>query len=598
MSYTRQLLSESEQRLAHTIRAAQLNQSSEDGWIVTQSGGHTPETYDRTQVRSGRETAVGYLLNRLSGTSSDHEDLRMIERLLSLVNDDPASRTFGCMRWYAEESAVSDTNAAFFSVFPLVVLEIARPELIPMDHLRLIRTLLARTTPWFAAECSEPRLYYPNKIISDGSMLLGIGTLLEDDAVTTQALSFLREWNSYTDDRGWGWGENISLGYQRVILIALRLAIRAATPVDAVLAADLSRHEEAILAEAAFHDGAEFVPTIRSYNFSGSAYKGSLCYALIGHPDNDFQALAKQSGQAWAKAIALLLFADELSGRQYAAPAVPRGRSCRVFDRSTAVTWIGDGIRLGSVSRFPVMPDHYQQSGWGLGWQSFPVSALVGSVGVSKLLWYAKSGDTETTHPYYGDDGLHRNYVLAGKRPYPAVVTHAAQRDGTAIVVRSISRIHDHAIDVADQWLFKRGRGSVTERDGWYLQLTADTALAVRPLYAFRSGCSKLEPPKPVVVEAGDDLAVRVALHNAEDGALASDRLEVAWIIAARDHVAGEDELIASLAELRVRDEARYPFTVPRMDYAYVREITLSGSTAQLAKPLSLSVDYHRDLWR
>jgi len=522
----------------------------------------------------------------------------MLERLTSLVDSDTNSKTFGCMRWFAEESTVSDTNAAFFALFPLATLAICRPDLVPANHLQEIQSLLEQTTPWFKAECNEPKLYYPNKSLSDGAMLLATGTLLESDSLTTQALAFLRRWSDYTSERGWGWGENISLGYQRVILIALRLAQNLASSHDTSLAKQLGDYKHDILEEALFHDGAEFVPSIRSYNFSGGVRVNSLSYALVGHPESAITDLVSYSGQEWAKSIMLLLFARELEQTTYHPQMVPRTRTRRVFDDSYATTWIGEGIRLGTVSRFPVMPDHYQQTGWGLGWQSFPVSALVDERGVSTLLWYARREEEETTHPYCGDDGLHRNYVLAGRRPYPAVATHAVQDERVAVVVRTVSRIHDDAIDFADQWLFRGSAGLVKQSDEWFVQQSGHTCLAVKPLLRYGSDSSALETPEPELVSQGDDEAVRVVLHQAQDGPLAADRLEAAWVIVAHDSAESLETVLAELDQIKIDDRALYPTSVPRMDYAYVRAIDISGFGSKGNQSLSLNVDYHYDLWR
>jgi hypothetical protein len=583
--------------MARQIVTAQTIQLHADDWVVVRTSGHTPETYECTSVRSGRETAVGYVLNRLCQKPSDG-DTKMLDNLLSLVDTDTASKTYGCMRWYAEETQVSDTNAAFFSVMPLAVLAFARPDLVPAGDMSRMRTIFAQTLPWFIHECRNPRLYYPNKIISDGAVLLAMGTLLGDTAAVDQALAFLRSWSEYTEDRGWGWGENISLGYQRVILISLRFSILLSRSSDEALSDTLARHESEILAEAAFHDGAEFVPSIRSYNFSGAVRKSSFSYSLLGHPESRFETLIGEPGQAWTKTIALLLFPAELSAAEYESPPVPRERVRRIFDRSTATTWVGDGVRLGTISRFPVMPDHYQQDGWGLGWQSFPVSAALGEAGVSALYWYARKSDVETSHPYYGADGLKRNYVLAGRRPYPAVATHAAQSGGVAIVIRTISRMHDEPLDLADQWVFRKGRDSVTQYGEWYVQHSGSAILAVRPLACFCSGSDSLQPAMPEMNNLGNDLAIRVALHSESAGPLLSDRLESAWVIVAADGVPEPSQMHGVLDGLQIEDEARFDFSLPRMNYAYTRVICLSDPSLKAESPVELCVDYHTDLWR
>lgn len=224
--------------------------------------------------------------------------------------------------------------------------------------------------------------------------------------------------------------------------------------------------------------------------------------------------------------------------------------------------------------------------------------AVKPDAGVCSLYWYARTGDTVTTHPYYGEDGLQRNYVLAGRRPYPAVTTHAAQRGGLAIVVRTISRIHDAPIEFADQWVFRTGRNRVTEHGAWFVHHSGGAALAVRPLSRFRSGSDSLEPADPTTYPLGEDLAVRVLLHSSEEGALSADRLEAAWIVVARDDVTDPVQLGEYLDTLQIIDEAHYDFSLPRMSYAYTRAISVADPAAGAVDPVALHVDYHTDLWR
>ena len=68
-----------------------------------------------------------------------------------------------------------------------------------------------------------------------------------------------------------------------------------------------------------------------------------------------------------------------------------------------ATSHVEGALRLGTVSRFPVMPACYGAAGGGLGWQSMPASFLVEEQNYGFVQWDSRPADgVRRTHPASG----------------------------------------------------------------------------------------------------------------------------------------------------------------------------------------------------
>ncbi len=379
----------------------------EDGLVRYDRPGHTRQIAHLPVCHEGRYSAGYYALETLlesknmleastgsSGRSAAQrlETLRALERLQIT---DPEDSHYGAFRWYAEESAVQDSNAAFFILMPLVSLRLRAPGAVPPAHTDAIDGMLRHAASWFERECREPELYYPNKTMSDGAMLLVIASLLGDEARLALSMQYFERWADYTARRGWGWGENMSLVYQSVMLNALEIALPLLQERRPELAERLEGHRRTLLDILLFHDGHEFVPTIRSYNFGGEVRRSSLAWLIAGvtgtdelenkeasrgadgpaplqlpFQANDFPTLLLFEGDFQAQgtghaaggearmAAAGGSAAGDLGGATEGFAGtpeaerlpVPRIRREKVFDDTYAYSWIGRRTRLGSLN--------------------------------------------------------------------------------------------------------------------------------------------------------------------------------------------------------------------------------------------------------
>jgi hypothetical protein len=582
-SYARQILQERfTQSVGRTIW--------DDGLIRSDGPGHTRDVSKLEQTHAGRTTAAYYAAAVLCGQMDEAFGSEILRALRSLQIVDDSSPYNGAFLWYREETRVSDSNAAFFTLMPLVCLTLCRPECHSAGHRRQIEDMMRQALIWFAHETENPSLYYPNKIVSDGALYAAMSHLLGDRGHFDKAVQFFERWSAYTTDRGWGWGENISPGYIRIIVAALRLADMAFRQQEQTeLRAQLQAHMDVLLSYNAFHGDHEFVPAIRSYNFEGNTRQNSLMLRLVGVIASDPDQLYRKEG-LWNWVNFTLLFERELE--QPPEPAtltVPRLRKERVFDDSYATSWIGHTGRLGSLNRFPVIPGSYQWPTWGLAWQSFPVSFSIDEEQISYLRWFIREGDRIRSHPAksYGDNYL--NPALFRESYYPDIQLRSAQHENVLIVVRSMSGIHHHFSEAADEWMVKRFTGNVStymsEAGVSWIVLHFEMAdVAVAALNGISSDMGKRVAIRPELEREGDQVRIRQVLYRGEEQLHHIARLETGWAVVHFDQKLAEVELHRRLNRLRIEDRSFQDGEVPRASHDELREISLIDGTDRLVE--------------
>lgn len=126
---------------------------------------------------------------------------------------------------------------------------------------------------------------------------------------------------------------------------ALSIACSVLQEHDRELAGRLSMQMDVLKQLLLFHDGEEFVPSIRSYNFRGETWRQSLLWTVAGV--TGVSALAEQTFSLNDLA-GFLLFAEELQPRENTPAALP----VRGFVRSGS-----------SMPRVPI-PGSGSVSGW------------------------------------------------------------------------------------------------------------------------------------------------------------------------------------------------------------------------------------------
>jgi hypothetical protein len=552
--------------------------------------GHSPETRTLARVHDGRTTAEWVALRCLLYGANPGER-PVLEALLRLQVITPGSPRFGCSRWYGEETQVHDTNAAFFICRLLVVRWLLEPDPAAPALGPLLRPYFERSAVWFARECGEPSLYYPNKIISDGCLCLALAHILDDQALLATAQAFLARWCMYTEKRGWGWGENLSVGYTGVILDAFWLALHFLPHGD--LRHRLLVLQDELLANLAFHAPEQPVPAIRTYNFAGDTRCRGGVYSVL-----ELGTAEPDVAPAWLGALLLRMSgADVLEriARLRVAPisATPRRREQRIFDDTVATSYVEGAARLGTVNRFPVMPGCNQHLTWGLGWQSMPASFAVAGRNYGFLQWATRlAAGVRRAHPAAGFQGGYAAPALFAEKGLPETLTLCRQQDRAAVVVRSVMHLANVAEQIVDQWRIPAfgGQCHVAGQEvrspqnagstEWVLLVYPEATVAIRPLLRLAVGAdAPVAAPLEVTWEEGA-LLLRQVLWQGPAQRLDQERTESGWVTVILPGVATAAEAARLLAEYRVEENWLADGELPRQSWQRIRRVHVHGPGA------------------
>jgi hypothetical protein len=239
----------------------------------------------------------------------------------------------------------------------------------------------------------------------------------------------------YWRGNGWGWGEHMSDTYSWVCLQELSLLLLFARRLpEAVREAYRGLLADLLAIEDAF-DGGVRVPAIRSYAFAKSPQH-------VNYRDRvrpwDGTGPAADRGPALENLFAAHGWHD------LAPPRAPARRSVTVpcFGGAVAVAHNEPDIRLGSVSRYPVMP-MAEHDTWGLCWQSFPVCFWRPGGDWGFLQWEVEAEGRTGAHPSAGTFFTsYGNAALAlGVQPPIFGRTWAIQQEGNLLALRILPAI-------------------------------------------------------------------------------------------------------------------------------------------------------------
>lgn len=507
---------------------------------------HTAEVESLPVCHNGVETANYYFVSKYFDYEIDGEGI--VTELEKMQIKDESFGPYGCMRWYREETHVADSNGAFFIIMPLALtLRFCEEKLSEAEKTVLLR-MLERGAHWFAKECKTPILYYSNKIVSDGAMLMLCSFLLKNEEVKNEARAFWRKWLEYTQNCGWGWGENASACYSVIILNALNLTLCGLEESDE-LYAPLYEARSVLINYMCYHEGYEFVPTIRSYNFTGET-RQSNPFDLI----YDKEIVIEQGVYAIGKCsvfTAHILYS--FAPKYIPQPDTGSFHKERIYEDSYAFTYKGKNVRLGTISHFPVMRESAQNNGWGLAWQSMPVGALAKAHSFAFLQFRSESEGTVRSHPAYDKHSAYLDNKLFAGENIPLENTYCKQEGNTAIVVRDLRFIANSVSYFADEWLVQNFRGEVIEYKNWTVFHYGDCVVAV---------CSPLNPTK--LKKEGDTVRLAQVCYEGEEKLLIQREWTGVWCIVALDNPDGWQKALDE-KEASVKDA--FNGKTPRIHY-------------------------------
>lgn len=397
--------------------------------------GHTAPTAGLPRVRSGCAAAARLWTAAELGQWREAGGSRVLAALRSLQVTDGGPR-HGCLRWYAEDPAPVDTNAAFFCALSLIPLHRIHLDLLDGPDRLVLRELLEGLKAWFDRAVAEGAVWYPNKYLGDLVCAWLIGELLErpdpDGALADAMLATADLWLS----DGWGWGEHLSDIYAGVCLRELALLLLLARRLPEAVHA---RYRDLLAGLLAIEDrfgGLPRVPALRSYAMRESP--AARPFRSLIRPD------LAAPGSIMGPTPDLGPLFHRLGWHRLAPAPLPAARDIRVpcHRGAEAVARVEPDIRIGSVSRFPVMPSAEAPT-WGLAWQCFPV-ALWRNAGDG---WGFLQWETEEDGAVRAIPALDRRAILGGNGLSAAVTpplvgrTVCFQRGGRVAALRWMSPI-------------------------------------------------------------------------------------------------------------------------------------------------------------
>ncbi|QGQ98395.1 hypothetical protein EHS13_27660 [Paenibacillus psychroresistens] len=563
--------------------ARNLNWS--DGLVRISHPGHTREASQHAECHEGRTSADYYAVGSLLGRIDELQGMKILTELSKLQISDPQHPQYGGMRWYKEETVINDTNAAFFILMPLTTIRFLYPGSFPASQIGMLDTMMDAGLEWFAHECTDPILYYPNKIISDGALLLTLSRIRSHEIYYSKAVDFFEKWEAYTICRGWGWGENISMHYLPIILNALSLACKALKPAEAELKCKLQKQMDALLDYIRFQGPGELVPSIRSYNFDGKAEKSSFLWIIAGLRHNVMDEIKQDSivnNWSLTAMISLLLFEESWNEPQTVQLETPRVRKEHIFDQSYSYTWVGQAGRLGSINQFPVIPGSYQWPTWGLGWQSFPVSFRIEGAQLGYLRWSVKENGGQRTHPARNKE-TYLSPALFGEEWYPDVQTQCAQAEHMLLVCRSMAGINNQAAELADEWVIHRFEGKILRMEDWVILQYKQAAVAIRALNGISYSQQERAAQGIHLKQVGESVYLRQVLYSGDETTLQHPRLEAAWAVLFLDNITDKAEILQRLEKVAIADISRPDGEVPRISYHEIRQLEMADDSCKVA---------------
>src|SRR5690606_8500529 len=108
---------------------------------------------------------------------------------------------------------------------------------------------------------------------------------------------------------------------------------------------------------------------------------------------------------------------------------------------------------LGTLSRWPLMPNTYHHDTWGLGWQSMPAGFIANDEDHGFLQWMSVSENgVRRSHPAENFHDFKSRPLFKRISFHPEVQQISHQSMGAAIIFREIRRLHTTLERLVDRW--------------------------------------------------------------------------------------------------------------------------------------------------
>mgnify|MGYP004465819711 CR=1 FL=1 len=517
----------------------------DDGMVRVFEHPHSTQIAHLESACCVSNTAMYYFICKYYGINLDGE--KVVSEIAKLQDKEKSSGTYGNLRWYREQEGVIDTNAAFFGLLPVALAYIKYPDRLTPKEKSIIGEMLELGGYWFVRECKTGGYAYTNKEASSGAALMLMAIACKNDSLLSEAYAFWDSFLDYTEQRGWGWGENTSKCYALVTNRAFEV-VMSVIEASEDLYKRLGVLRSKLLDFLEYHGCYEMVPTIRTYNYVGDAWR-------YGTDINESEEEFIENNTRGGKKISLFdvygFILHQLAPRYEAKENKSSFVKEKVFDNAYAYSYKGRNIRLGVMTHFPVVPNCAQEKGWGLAWQSMPVAVCAVNHETSFLRFAACCDGKLRTHP---TTDRHFSVVngteLFGDGNIPDEHTFANQRENVAVVVRSVKHIANNAAYFADEYVARRFDGEVEEYNGWYILNYGDCVLAVKSVNG-----------EAILRRDGSEVIIAQVYYEGAGKFIVEKNFITAWAIAVFDN---SDDYKDKLDGIKVSFEEITDLSVPR----------------------------------
>ncbi|MCL4202866.1 MAG: hypothetical protein KJ000_10235 [Pirellulaceae bacterium] len=434
--------------------------NAEIGLWTRPGAGHTAPVAAAKHVHPGT-TAAAQLVAAAVVDRLDEVDAGAVLHALRRMQVTDGGSRHGCLKWYWEEPRPVDTNAAFFTGLNLIVLRLGFPDQVQRldaDAQGTLEAILRDLSVWFDQTLSHPSRHYPNKYMGDlvcrWLLIEALGQQPQRNRVAAEMLESSRYWR----DENWGWGEHMSNIYATVLLDQISVLLMLSRELPVEVRREYTELRDGLLAiEDAYGEGPR-APMIRSYNFDRSPSHANY-RDRVRRPENPSDLAT--GNLAMQPVLATLGWSGTVP------PRLPPLQDIIVpcYDGVVAVAHVDGPVRLGTLSRFPLMPQ-MEHPTWGLSWQTFPVTLWHEQGGWGFLQWCTEMDGQNRAHPAERRAEAYLRNALTFDKPKPIVGrTWSIQEGGHAIVLRIMPELYESWDGLIDRFRLVEPNAELSESE-------------------------------------------------------------------------------------------------------------------------------------
>lgn len=434
-------------------------------WWATKAPAHTaPLAHLGMKVHPGPDAVSRLILAAEWGELSKLPVETVLGTLAKMKSvDNP-----GHLCWYWEDgNKSSDANASFFSGIGLIALWLGYREELSETSRQMLLAIFEPLYDWFLPIVREDLSHCLNGYMGETTCAWLLAEILErKEDREDMAEHFLRAAGDWLGN-GFGIGEHISDVYSRVALQQVSLLLLFARELPPEVRKRYDEVFRALLKTNDAFDGKPYVPTIRCYDFLESPSNGknrhfiSTTYRDRIAPSGEVDETEIGNNPPLEGVLFNAGWHDLAPAREVSTGEV----EIPCAGNNIARAFLTEDFRLGSLSRFPLMPE-VEFKEWGMSWQSFPIAFWRPEGDWGYLQWEYGEADGAFCHPSEGpsSDPLKRGNPHS--KVFPPIVgkTFVVQRGGDLIALRILPmfdsrwsgvkdrfRLVDHNAEVVDE---------------------------------------------------------------------------------------------------------------------------------------------------